>query len=97
MNDYIDRENALDIIAHNNVNGEITLNRYDKIIDGIYEIPSADAAPVRHGHWVESFKVNAPPTLRLRWICSWCGNVQTYGATGYCPNCGAKMDEEVEA
>lgn len=54
----------------------------------------ADVAPVRHGHWVESFKVNAPPTLRSRWICSWCGNVQTYGATDYCPNCGARMDGE---
>ena len=51
-----------------------------------------DAVPVRHGRWVESFKVNAPPTLRLRWKCSWCGNVQTYGATDYCPNCGARMD-----
>lgn len=46
MSDYIKRENALDIVAHNNVNGEITLNRYDKIIDGIYEIPSAEVAPV---------------------------------------------------
>ena len=55
-------------------------------------IMTEDVAPVRHGRWVESFKVNAPPTLRSRWTCSWCGNVQTYGATGYCPNCGARMD-----
>lgn len=54
--------------------------------------PTADVAPVRHGRWVESFKVNAPPALRSRWTCSWCGNVQTYGATDYCPNCGARMD-----
>lgn len=54
----------------------------------------ADVAPVRHGRWVESFKVNAPPTLKERWICSWCGNVQTYGITDYCPNCGARMDGE---
>lgn len=46
MSDYIKREDALDIVADNNVNGEITLNRYDKIIDGIYDIPSADVAPV---------------------------------------------------
>ena len=46
MSDYIKREDALDIVAHNCVNGEITLNRYDKIIDGIYEIPPADVAPV---------------------------------------------------
>lgn len=48
MIDYIKREDALDIVADNNVTGEITLNRYDKIIDGIYDIPSADVAPVRH-------------------------------------------------
>ena len=94
MSDYIKREDALDIVAHNNVHGEITLNRYDKIIDGIYEIPSADVAPVRHGRWIEHYKSDAPPTLKERWICSWCGNVQTYGATGYCPNCGARMDGE---
>lgn len=46
MDDYIKREDALDIVADNNVTGEITLNRYDKIIDGIYEIPPADVAPV---------------------------------------------------
>ena len=55
-------------------------------------IMTEDVAPVRHGRWVESFKVNAPPTLRSRWTCSWCGNVQTYGTTDYCPNCGARMD-----
>ena len=76
------------------------IDYYDALMDAedaIDDLPSADVAPVRHGRWVESFKVNAPPTLKERWICSWCGNVQTYGATGYCPNCGAKMDEEVEA
>ena len=44
--EYIKREDALDIVADNNVTGEITLNRYDKIIDGIYDIPSADVAQV---------------------------------------------------
>ena len=55
--------------------------------------PTADVAPVRHGRWIEHYKSDAPPTLKERWICSWCGNVQTYGITDYCPNCGAKMDE----
>ena len=46
MADYIKREDALDIVADNNVTGEITLDRYDRIIDGIFEIPSADVVPV---------------------------------------------------
>ena len=95
MNDYIKREDALDIVAHNNVNGEITLNRYDKIIDGIYEIPSADFAPVRHGRWIES-------TIPCeQYVCSECGGAAWYydyngdvAKSKYCPNCGARMDGE---
>ena len=91
MTDYIKREDAVETARLHRVNGyHLTIN----IADEIEKLPSADVAPVRHGHWVESFKVNAPPTLRSRWICSWCGNVQTYGATDYCPNCGARMDGE---
>ena len=55
-----------------------------------------DTAPVRHGIWLESYKSDAPPTLKERWICSWCGDVQTYGETRYCPNCGAKMDGDAD-
>ena len=95
MSDYIKRIDALDIVAHNNVHGEITLNRYDKIIDGIYEIPSADVAPVRHGRW-ECGEENS-------WWCSVCdmGFDLLYGTPqenlyNYCPNCGARMDEEVD-
>ena len=58
MTDYIKREDAIDIVADNNVTGEITLNRYDKIIDGIYDIPSADVAPVvrcKDCKWCEGY------------------------------------------
>ena len=88
MTDYIKKEDALDIVAHNNVNGEITLNRYDKIIDGIYDIPSADVAPVRHGHWIKI----SPAGI---YECSECGkNVMTSDieAYEYCHGCGARMD-----
>lgn len=88
MSDYIKRGDALDIVAHNNVNGEITLNRYDKIIDGIYEIPSADAAPVRHGHWIKI----SPAGI---YECSECQkNVMTSDieAYEYCHGCGVRMD-----
>ena len=81
MSDYIKREDALDIVADNNVTGEITLNRYDKIIDGIYDIPPADVAPVRHGHWIKI----KPSGI---YECSKCE------AYKYCQRCGAKMDGE---
>ena len=63
------------------------------------ETPIADAEPIRHGHWEKSKDDND------RWRCSRCGNVYI-GFNGihstfaeicyYCPNCGAKMDDEVE-
>ena len=89
MSDYIKREDALDIVADNNVTGEITLNRYDKIIDGIYDIPSADVAPVRHGRWDETVTDGF-----LFVSCSDCGFKTGRIDYNYCPNCGAKMDEE---
>lgn len=97
MSDYIKRVDALDIVAHNNVNGEITLNRYDKIIDGIYEIPSADVAPVRHGHWIYN---------QCDIVCSECGTAfsdevcymmrsdVSYNEPKHCLWCGARMDGE---
>lgn len=99
MTDYIKREDALDIVADNNVHGEITLNRYDKIIDGIYDIPSADVAPVRRGRWVPLTDCSNDGIY-----CSAC-HKKVYRAeysntmkmhSPYCPNCGAKMDEENE-
>lgn len=94
MSDYIKREDAIRSIAdHDEFKGE----RWIKEAWADYMIEDAqpvEVVPVRHGRWIEHYKSDAPPTLKERWICSWCGNVQTYGATGYCPNCGAKMDEE---
>jgi len=88
--EYIKREDAIKII---NSGISIDTDADKRYVNGLFRaIRPADVAPVRHGRWVESFKDNAPPTLRSRWTCSWCGNVQTYGATDYCPNCGARMD-----
>ena len=66
----------------------------------IMNIPSADVAPVKHGHWYNRGG---------RFRCSVCDNkalLKDIGGTGgwsheyeqqkspYCPNCGAKMDGE---
>lgn len=50
-------------------------------------LPAADVAPVMHAHWVKI----ADHVFR----CSLCNNHRHY-ASNYCPNCGAKMDEEAE-
>ena len=60
-----------------------------KIID---EIPSADVAPVRHGHWNTGYFHDR--------VCSRClhpdNDLSNY-AHSYCPNCGAKMDGDNDA
>lgn len=56
----------------------------------IYKIPTVDAAPVKHGEWVEEEdRVN-------HWHCSECGSVWglAHKVMKHCPNCGAKMDLE---
>lgn len=51
-----------------------------------------DAEPVRHGHWEFDGELNTG----IYALCSVCGeSIYQCGTWNYCPNCGAKMDEEV--
>ena len=51
--------------------------------------PAADVAPVVHGNW----RSNGIPDSMLS-ACSVCGFGCGAYSFRYCPNCGAKMDEE---
>ena len=55
-------------------------------LEGIKRHTAHDAEPVRHGHWKDSSN---------GWTCSIC-NRDVSRDYNYCPNCGAKMDEEEE-
>ena len=59
-------------------------------IEDIEDVPTVDAEPVRHGHWI-----SASP-LTDTWECSECqyNIIDEAFKTPYCPICGAKMDEE---
>ena len=83
MDEYIKREAVIDLITRRYENPEICTQE----INGI---PSADVAPVRHGHW----EPGNP-------ICSVCGenkfkdldaDIWCDWLPDFCPNCGAKMD-----
>ena len=60
------------------------------VIEGdIAEMPNADVVPVRHGRWNIGYFHDR--------VCSRClhpdNDLNDY-AHSYCPNCGAKMDEQ---
>lgn len=66
------------------------------------ECPAADVAEVKHGHWIDKITESESRFLRTQVWCSVCGKRNGIGRieinwyTAYCPNCGAKMDEERE-
>ena len=65
--------------------------------------PAADVAEVRHGRWIEDERTYPGPGLKNN-LCSVCGEIAGSWKEGlepgrkwaYCPNCGARMDKEVE-
>lgn len=61
------------------------------IISRIDEMPTVDAVPVRHGKWIDRNGAIVAPFWE-RYECSECGVMS--GNNKYCPNCGARMDEE---
>lgn len=94
MNDLISREAALKAVNAYDYRG-FTVEQVKTITDGCAEeisrLAAVDAVPVRHGKWVYHDDDVMP------WnSCSLCGcsAFDLHGAN-YCPNCGARMDEEV--
>ena len=59
------------------------------------EMPAADVAPVKHGHWVgyetKSYKNSENGIAKKYYRCSSCRYFNAI-RSNYCPKCGAKMD-----
>lgn len=66
---------------------------YDKarIIDTIDEQPTIEAEPVRRGRWIKTDKHDI--YYQPGYKCSVCKILTTCHGS-YCPNCGAKMEDE---
>ena len=89
----IDLNGRLDFLGDlNGIDDHYTMGFFEAVIRA-KEFPSADVAPVRHGRWIEQEKY----TFGTMYDCSICGNriLDNGHSWNYCPNCGAKMDEEV--
>lgn len=63
----------------------------DDMLGEVMNAPAADVEPVRYGRWID----NGIPESVLSG-CSICGYSCGAYTFNYCPNCGAKMDLEVE-
>lgn len=85
MAEYIDKQAFL-----NHMKGT---SRYFDVKFDIENFPAADVAPVVHGRWVKHTRIHGFS------YCSACKDVYLDeewlrdGKWGYCPNCGAKMNE----
>lgn len=99
MAEYIEREALIKRICEEKCRteyGKCQKGKHDdKIIlcvcDFINFQPTADVAPVKHGRWIK--QENYPGTYSK---CSECDQRVGGYAPNYkfCPNCGAKMDQE---
>lgn len=64
----------------------------DDMLDEVDCFQLSDVAPVVHGRWIPCKYATSENE-----DCSNCGYRTCYGnGYDYCPNCGAKMDSEVE-
>ncbi len=96
MNDIISRRSAIKAIEdlQDCYNGYS--DTYDKacIIGVLEEVPTVEAVPVRHGKWLKAYGDHEAFGVRPFYrYCSKC-NEATVFPYNYCPNCGARMDEE---
>ena len=97
MDEYIERKAISEEIRKyyyknppNSSYGEGFDRGLDRAQRAILDAPAADVASVRHGRWNDSL-------ARITPYCSACGHSHRclIRTPNYCPNCGAKMDGEL--
>lgn len=85
MDRYIDAEKAFNSVDTSVINSQYAISI-------IKSAPTEDVAPVVHAHWEHKLvpRLGYPVP-----ICSHCGESRRE-TSDFCPDCGAKMDEEVQ-
>ena len=95
MTEYIERE-ALEVALNHRLNFLMAENGeydhytsgFDEAVTRVENFPAADVAEVRHGRWL-----CVDTDTEQFFLCNRCKKKE-YWESNYCPNCGAKMDEE---
>ena len=79
--------------------GGMTRKTWLEAFEAVENAPAVDAEPVRHGRWID---MQEDEITEGMWHCSVCGSDRYFDILSplecgchYCPNCGAKMDAEV--
>lgn len=102
MSEFINRK--LFIAATQSLHCEPCNHRIDclicnvgRMIRKIKNFPSADVAPVVHGHWSKEmrFTEDFMGNRTYGYKCSVCGKLAN--RLQFCGNCGAKMDEREDS
>lgn len=96
MSDYIKREDAIRSIAdHDDFKGERWMKEAwaDYLIE---DAKPADVAPVKHGKWKHERLPSTSGGTYAVVRCSECKSQFPMWETKYCPNCGARMDGDVD-
>ncbi len=84
MTEYIERNEAIEAVKHAWAK-DIEPTQYIKVIT------AANVAPVRHGKWEEYMPILGSRDLQIH--CTECGMTNNE-KTPFCPQCGAKMQED---
>ncbi len=97
MGKYIDADELKKVFLYSE-DAEYTRWTLSGVIGEIDDIEAADVVEVRHGRWEwkEDLKAEDENGWFIReqgYVCSECGFIGSDNFR-YCPNCGAKMDEE---
>ena len=91
MSEYVSKEElkeffeSIEITVAGRTRAEAIGEVLQAIYNGVMELPTTDAEPVRHGNWMVT-----PTHIK----CSECGESFMLFPQNYCPNCGARMDAE---
>lgn len=76
------------------------LTNSSTLLDVIDRTTPADVEPVIHGRWIGIYEWAKMHDSRPSGMCTyfWCSECQTAQEkkSNFCPNCGAKMDEDTK-